>query len=106
MLYAAGILLFLTLGFYAYRVNVHHPTEVAQQASLQPSIQNQVALEGQLSDVGHDREMARAQIEQRDKTIAGLSHQLVEQSVEIDQMKSTQARLESDQRAGDASRQD
>jgi len=106
MLYAAGILLFLTLGFYAYRVNAHHPTDVAQRAPLQPSAQNQAALEEQLSDVGHDREMARAQIEQRDKTIADLRHQLAEQSTEINQMKSTQARLENGQRAGDASRQD
>jgi len=106
MLYAAGILLFLTLGFYAYRVNVHHPTEVAQHAPPQPNVQNQVSLEEQLSDVGHDREIARAQIEQRDKTIVDLRHQLAEQSAEINQMKSTQARLENDQRAGDASRQD
>jgi len=105
MLYAAGILLFLTFGFYAYRVNVHHPTEVAQRAPLQPSVQNQAALEEQLSDVGHDREMARAQIEQRDKTIADLRRQLAEQSVEINQLRSTQARLENDQRVGDASRQ-
>ncbi len=106
MLYAAGILLFLTLGFYAYRVNVHRPTEVAQHAPSQPSVQNQVSLEEQLSDAGHDREIARAQIEQRDKTIAGLRHQLAEQSAEINQMKSTPARSENDQRAGDASGQD
>jgi hypothetical protein len=106
MLYAAGVLLFLTLGFYAYRVNVHHPTEVAQHARPQPSLQNQVSLEEQLSDVGHDREIARAQIEQRDKTIADLRHQLAEQSAEINQMKSAEVRLENDQRAGDASRQD
>lgn len=32
MLYAAGVLLFLTLGFYAYRIRVHHSTDVAQQS--------------------------------------------------------------------------
>jgi hypothetical protein len=106
MLYAAGILLFLTLGFYAYRVNVHHPTEVAQHTPPQPSVQNQVSLEEQLSDVGHDRELARAQIEQRDKTIVDLRHQLAEQSTEINQMKSTQTRLENGQRGGDATRQE
>ena len=31
MLYAAGILLFLTVGFYAYRIRVHHSSDVAQQ---------------------------------------------------------------------------
>ena len=106
MLYAAGILLFLTLGFYAYRVNVHHPTEVAQHTPPQPSVRNQGSLEEQLSDAGHDREIVRTQIEQRDKTIADLRRQLAEQSAEINQMKSTPARSENDQRAGDGSGQD
>ncbi len=106
MLYAAGILLFLTVGFYAYRVTVRHSTNVAQQAPPQPSVQNQVSLEEQLSDAGHEREMARAQIEQRDKTIADLRHQLTEQSAEINQMKAAQTQLENDLHAGDASRQD
>ena len=30
MLYAAGILLFLTVGFYAYRIRGHHSTDIAQ----------------------------------------------------------------------------
>jgi hypothetical protein len=106
MLYAAGVLLFLTLGFYAYRVNIHHPTEVAHHAPPQSSVQNQVSLEEQLSDAGHDREIARTQIDQRDKTIADLRRQLADQSAQINQMKSTPARLENDQRASDASRQD
>ncbi len=106
MLYAAGILLFLTLGFYAYRVNVHHPTEVTQHTPTQPSVQNQVSLEEHLSDAGHDREIARAQIEQRDKTIADLRHRLAEQSTEINEMKSTQTRLENGQRGSDASKQE
>jgi hypothetical protein len=107
MLYAAGILLFLTLGFYAYRVSVHHPTELAlQQPPPQPRVQNQVSLEEQLSDAGHEREIARVLIERRDKTIADLRHQMAEQSAEINQMKAAQTQLENDLRAGDASRQD
>jgi hypothetical protein len=105
MLYAAGILLFLTVGFYAYRIRVHHLTEVAPQ-SPPPQVQNQVSLEEQLSDAGHEREIASTQIKQRDKTIVDLRHQLAEQSAEINQMKAAQERLESDIRAGDASRQD
>jgi hypothetical protein len=105
MLYAAGILLFLTVGFYAYRVSVH-PPDIAQQPPPQLHGENQGSLEEQLSDVGHDREIAGAQIKQRDKTIADLRHQLAEQSAEITKMKAAQERLESDVRAGDASRQD
>jgi len=106
MLYAAGILLFLAVGFYAYRVSVHHPTDVAQQPPPPAHGENQVSLEEQLSDVGHDREIASAQIKERDKTINDLRHQLTLQSAEINQMKTAQERLESDARAGDASRQD
>jgi hypothetical protein len=106
MLYAAGILLFLTLGFYAYRVGSHHPPEVVHPAPPHPDIQNPVSLEEELSDASHDREVARAQIQQRDKTIADLRHRLTEQSAEINQMKTAQARLENDLRVGDASRQD
>ena len=106
MLYAAGVLLFLTLGFYAYRIRVHHPTDVAQQPPPPPRAQDQVSLEEQLSDAGHDREIATAQVKQRDKTIADLRHQLTQQSAEISQMKTAQERLESDLHAGDASRQD
>jgi peptidoglycan hydrolase CwlO-like protein len=106
MLYAAGILLFLTLGFYAYRVSAHHPTGVAQQPPPQPRVQNQASLQEQLSDAGHEREIARVQIERRDKTIADLRHQMAEQSAEIDQMKAAQTQLENDLRADDASRQD
>jgi len=106
MLYAAGILLFLTLGFYAYRVGVHQPPEVVQPAPPQLNLQNPISLEEQLSDAGHEREIARTQIQQRDKTIAELRHDLTVQSDEIIQMKTAQTQLESDLRAGDASRQD
>jgi hypothetical protein len=106
VLYAAGVLLFLTLGFYAYRIRDHHPTDVAQQPPPPPRVQNQVSLEEQLSDVGHEHEIASAQIKQRDKTIDDLRHQLADQSAEINQMKAAQERLESDVSAGDASRQD
>jgi hypothetical protein len=105
MLYAAGILLFLTFGVYAYRVSLHHPADVAERAPLHLNAANQASLEEELSDVGHERQIARAQIEQRDKTIASLRHQLTEQSAEIIQMKAAQTQLENDLRAGDANRQ-
>ncbi|MHB8217787.1 MAG: AAA family ATPase [Candidatus Sulfotelmatobacter sp.] len=106
MLYAAGVLLFLTLGFYAYRIRVHPSTGVAEHFPPPHGGQNQVSLEEQLSDVGHEREIAIAQIKQRDKTIAELRHKLAEQSAEINEMKAAQERLEGDLQAGDASRHD
>jgi hypothetical protein len=107
MLYAAGILLFFTLGFYAYRVSVQHATRtVAREISSQPSVQAPASLEEELSDAGHERELAGAEIKQRDKTIADLRRQLIRQSAEMNQMRTAQARLESDLRVHDASRHD
>jgi hypothetical protein len=108
MLYAAGILLFLTLGFYAYRVSAHRPTGVAQSPPhpATPSLQTEISLEEQLSDAGHEREVAHVQIQQRDKIIADLRRELAQQSTEMEQMKGAQERLAGDLRVGDLSRQD
>jgi len=109
MLYAAGILLFVALSFFAYRIGMRRGTDIAKVVPSQPSAQvpaAQASLEEQLSDAGHDREVAHTEIAQRDKMIADLRHQLDRQSAEINQMKTAQDRLENDLRAGDASRQD
>ena len=68
MLYAAGILLFITLCLSAYWVGVRHGTDVAKSTPPPEATQAQVAtenpasLEEQLSDAAHEREIARAQI--------------------------------------------
>ena len=96
MLYTAGILLFLALSLFAYRVGLHRGGDVAKKAAPQESaVHDQIALEEQLSDAGHEREMARSQMAQRDKTIADLRHQLAQQSDEINRMRSAQEQLES-----------
>jgi len=109
-LYAAGILLFVAVGFFAYRVGLHRATDAAKTPQPQPRQQEpglaQTSLEEQLSDAGHDREVARAEVAERDKMIAELRHQLVRQSAEIDGLKAAQSNLESNLRAGDASRAD
>ena len=104
---AAGILLFVTLSFYTYRVGVSRGTDTAKSGSPQPSAQGQPSMvEAQLIDATHDRQIARAQVEQRGQTIADLRRQLAQQSVEINQMKTAQTRVENDLRAGEATRQD
>jgi len=109
-LYAAGILLFVAVGFFAYRVGLHRATDAAKAPQTQPLQQEpelaQASLEEQLSDAGHDREVARAEVAQRDRMIADLRHQLARQSAEIDGLKAAQSNLESNLRAGDASRED
>jgi hypothetical protein len=110
MLYAAGILLFCALSFFAYRVGMHRVTDIAKRPQPQPTKQEaapvQDSLEEQLSDAGHDRALVNAEIVRRDKMIADLRRQLARQSSEINEMKAAQNQPESNLRAGDASRQD
>jgi hypothetical protein len=109
LLYAAGILLFCALSFFAYRVGMRRATDVAKvqaQPTTQEASPAQASLEEQLSDAGHDRAVTNAEIAQRDTVIANLRRQLARQSAEITEMKAAQSQLEGSIRAGDASRQD
>jgi hypothetical protein len=112
MLYAAGILLFFTLSFCAYWVGIRRGTEVAKVTSskpgeqLQASLADRGSLEEQLSDAAHEREIARAQIAQRDKALADLRQQLERQALEMGRMKETQARLEGALHNGESGKQD
>jgi hypothetical protein len=110
MLYAAGILLFCALSFFAYRVGMPRGTDIAK--APEPQVNKQelspapASIEEQLSDAGHDHAVVNTEIAQRDRMIADLRHQLDRQSAEINEMKAAQNQLESNLRAGDASRQD
>jgi DNA repair exonuclease SbcCD ATPase subunit len=104
MLYAAGILLFVSLSFYAYWAGVHRGIDTSKAAPPQPSTQSQVTLAAQLSNARDDRQVARAQVEQRDKTIGDLRQQLARQMAEINTMKGEQDQLEDDLRASEAGR--
>ncbi|HWZ75124.1 MAG TPA: zf-HC2 domain-containing protein [Candidatus Sulfotelmatobacter sp.] len=109
LLYAAGILLFCALSFFAYRVGMRRATDVAKvqaQPTTQEASPAQASLEEQLSDAGHDRAVTNAEIAQRDTVIANLRRQLARQSAEISEMKAAQSQLEGRIRSGDASRQD
>jgi hypothetical protein len=106
MLYAAGILLFCALSFFAYRVGMHRANDIAKNPQPQQEAASaQASLEEQLSDAGHDRAIANAEIAQRDQMIAELRRQLARQSAEITEMKAAHNQLESNLRAGDAGRQ-
>jgi len=105
MLYTPGILLLVSLSFYAYWAGVRRGADITKPAP-RPSTQDKLSLEAQLSDTGYERQIARAHIEQRDKTIASLREQLAEQSDEINRMKAAQDRLKTDLGSREASRQD
>jgi predicted nucleic acid-binding Zn-ribbon protein len=110
MLYAAGILLFCALGFFAYRVGMRRGTDIARTPQAQVIKQElsptRASIEEQLSDAGHERAVVNTEIAQRDKMIADLRHHLARQSAEMNDMKAAENQLESNLRAGDASRQD
>jgi hypothetical protein len=123
-LYAAGILLFVALGISAYRVGIHRGAESASvalgpnqgnqnqgnqnqtsQDQTHQSQANPVAQLEQLSDAGHEREILHLQIEQRDKAVASLRHELEQQSAEMSRMKLAQNQLETDLQNDQAGRQ-
>lgn len=112
MLYAAGILLFVTLCLSAYWVGVRHGTDVARSTPPSPAVQppsaneSAASLEEQLSDAAHERELARTQIAQRDKALADLRRRLQHQSAEITRMQETQDKLEATVQADQTGKQD
>ncbi len=112
MLYAAGILLFVTLSLSAYWVGVRHGTDVAKATQpaaatqAQVAVENPSSLEEQLSDAAHEREIARAQIAGRDKALANLRRQLQRQSADIRRMKEAQDQLEGNLRSDETGKQD
>ena len=105
-LYAAGILLFIALGFCAYQVGIRRGTNAANVTAPHPDTQSQISLEEKLSDASHEREVARAQVEQRDSVIADLRQQLEQQSAKMDQMKAAQEQSDAALRNADAGRQE
>jgi hypothetical protein len=106
ILCGAGILLFVGLSFYAYRLGVHHRTDSVRLAGPQPSAESQPSLEAQLSDAGHEQQIARAQIAQRDKTIADLRKQLARQLADVNELIAAKDRLELELRVSDTARED
>ena len=107
-LYAAGILLFVALGVSAYRVGIHRGTE-SSSATPVPNAghqnhANQAPLLQQVSDAGYEREILRSQIEQRDKAVASLRHELEQQAAEMERMKVAQNRLGTELQNGQAGR--
>jgi hypothetical protein len=105
-LYAAGILLFVALGVCAYRVGIRRGANVSNIPLTRPDVQSLSSLAEKLSDASHEREVARAQVEQRDKLVADLRRQLEQQLAKMDQMKAAQEQSDLALRNADAGRQE
>ena len=104
-LYAAGILLFIALGFCAYEVGIGRGTHVANVTAA-PHTQDQISLEEKLSDASHEAEVAHSQVGQRDKVIADLHRQLEQQSAKMDQMKVAQEQSDAALRSAESGREE
>lgn len=90
--FAAAVLLTVTLGIYSYEVGKQrNPNSVRVATSATNTTVE--ALEHQISDAGHEREVLRAQLTERDRTIVGLRHQVEEQSAALSEIRSTEANL-------------
>ena len=106
VLCAAGVLLCIALGVSAYQVGIRRGAKTATIVTPPPlHPENQSNLEQQLSDAGHEREVLRASVEQRDKEISSLRQALEQQSSEMKLLKHTQSQLETDLQSGQADRQ-
>lgn len=97
--FAAAILLTVALGIFAYRTGNEHAREVAQ-AAANSSDQRLNALEQQISDAGHSRELLTAELARREQSISDLRRQIAEQSAALDEMRTVQAKLEQSNQAG------
>jgi hypothetical protein len=102
--FAACILLTIALGIYSYRVGRSRNAEVVHVIS-NPSDSRVAALEQQISDAGHEREILNAQLGERDRMIADLKHRVDEESSSLSEMKATQANLEQSLQNDEAEKQ-
>jgi hypothetical protein len=101
---AAGVLLTIALGIYSYQVGERRGLEVARvmSNSAAPGVD---AIERQMSDVGHEREVLNAQLAERDRMIQVLRREIGQQSASLSAMKAAQANLERSIESGQAEKQ-
>jgi hypothetical protein len=93
MPFAAAVLLTAASIIYSYQFGKHKGQEVAE-TTLQPPDTRLDALEQRIGDMGHEREVLKAQLVQRDGMIADLHRQLAEQSAVLAEAMSVEADLE------------
>jgi hypothetical protein len=93
MPFAAAVVLTVALGIYSFQVGKQKGQEVVQ---AMPGISGPKVdtLEQTISDAGHDHEVLKAQLADRDRMIVELRHQVAGQTATLDEMKSAQVNLE------------
>jgi Anti-sigma-K factor rskA len=105
MPFAACVLLTGALGIYAYRAgrgSRDPATPPINSASADARIE---ALEQRISDAGHDREVLKGQLAERDKLIQELRHQTEQELRTLKDTKAAQANLAQSLEADDTAKQ-
>jgi hypothetical protein len=94
MPFAAAVLLTVALGIYSYQVGRRRTLEVTQVRPNSPADNRVNALERQMSDMGHEHEVLKTQLAERDRMIRDLRRQVEDQSAALGEAKRVQANLE------------
>jgi predicted nucleic acid-binding Zn-ribbon protein len=102
--FAACLVLTVALGIYLYHSGTRHGLEVAQvmPSSPAPGVD---AIEQQMSDAGHDREILLAQLAERDRVIRELRSEIARETASLDAMRTAQADLERSIQSGSTEKQ-
>jgi hypothetical protein len=103
--FAACIVLSMALASYTYRAGKSRHSEPISVGSSTDAGRGMEALEQQLSDAGHDRQVLKAQLVERDKVVGDLRRQIEQQSTSVEQMKAAQANLEQAIQSDEAEKQ-
>ena len=101
MPFAACVLLTIALGITAYRAGKGDKTAIGRVISGRADGRIE-ALEQGISDAGHERDVLRTHLAERDKVIAELRQQTEQQARSLDELKTAQANLEQSLQADDA----
>ena len=93
MPFAAAVVLTVALGIYSFQVGRYKGQEIVSATPTTTDTKVD-ALEQRISDAGHDREVLRAQLADRDRVITELRGQLESRSAALNDTKNAQTRLE------------
>src|SRR5258708_8644487 len=104
MPFAAAVVLTIALGIYSFQVGKHKSQDVVRATPTTRDTRVD-ALEQTISDAGHDREVLKAQLVDRDRMIAELRRQLESQSAALHETKDAQTRLEQSLQSDEAAKQ-
>ena len=102
--FAACVLLSIALATYTYRVGKSRRPAVSptRSANTGPSLE---AIEQEISDADHERQLLRSQLTVRDNVIGVLRRRIEEQSAALEQTKTAQVALEQSVASSQAEKQ-